>query len=235
MRSPSTPIRRPLRRGNKRFRRGSDPATGFSIGTFLCAGGSIRLRWRPLPVASREYRHAPDRHVCRTDTSIRSGRQARSRALCTQDRPASPANPVKLPFGFPCWAFCWDSSRGRIGRATRHASVLSELSLSCVRQRHRLRIGTPRNGNADGGNDDSHEENRRVCRGEPIVGGCEAGKKPAQSASKQRPVNLTGTQWTLEEIGGKPVIEHSKATLAFLEEGRVSGNGSCNRFIGPAE
>ncbi len=68
-----------------------------------------------------------------------------------------------------------------------------------------------------------------------LLVGCEAGKKPAQSASTQQPVNLTGTQWTLEEIGGKPVIEHSKATLAFLEAGRVSGNGSCNRFMGPAE
>jgi heat shock protein HslJ len=68
-----------------------------------------------------------------------------------------------------------------------------------------------------------------------LLVGCEAGKKPAQSASKQQPVNLTGTQWTLEEFGGKPVIEHSKATLAFLQAGRVSGNGSCNRFMGPAE
>jgi heat shock protein HslJ len=58
-----------------------------------------------------------------------------------------------------------------------------------------------------------------------LLVGCEAGKKPAQSAVKQQPVNLTGTQWTLEEIGGKPAIEHSKATLAFLEAGRVSGNG----------
>jgi len=135
------------------------------------------LRWRLLPVASREYRHAPDIHVCRTDTSIRSGRQARSRALCTQDRPASPANPAKLPFGFPCWAFCWDSSRGRIRRATRHASVLSEQSLSCVRKRDGLRIGTPRIGDADGGNDESHEENRRVFRGEPIAGGLRSREK----------------------------------------------------------
>jgi heat shock protein HslJ len=68
-----------------------------------------------------------------------------------------------------------------------------------------------------------------------LLVGCAAGKKPAQSASKQQPANLTGTQWTLEEIGGKPVVEHSQATLAFLEAGRVSGHGSCNRFMGPAE
>jgi heat shock protein HslJ len=68
--------------------------------------------------------------------------------------------------------------------------------------------------------------------------GCETAKKPVQSgqpAAQQKLVSLVGTQWTLEEIGGKPVIEHSHATLAFMEAGRISGNGSCNRFMGPVE
>jgi heat shock protein HslJ len=65
--------------------------------------------------------------------------------------------------------------------------------------------------------------------------GCDAAKKPVESAAQQRPASLAGTEWTLEEIGGKPVIEHSRATLAFMEAGRVSGNGSCNRFMGPVE
>jgi heat shock protein HslJ len=65
--------------------------------------------------------------------------------------------------------------------------------------------------------------------------GCETTKNPMNSAPSQPAVNLAGTQWTLEEIDGKPVIENSKATLAFLQAGRVSGNGSCNRFMGPAE
>jgi heat shock protein HslJ len=65
--------------------------------------------------------------------------------------------------------------------------------------------------------------------------GCESEKKPVQSASQQPPVNLIGTHWVLEDIGGKPVIDGSKATLTFPEAGRVAGNGSCNRFMGSAE
>jgi len=48
-------------------------------------------------------------------------------------------------------------------------------------------------------------------------------------------VSLTGTQWTLEEIGGKPVIPDSKATLSFPEAGKAAGNGSCNRIMGSVE
>ena len=65
--------------------------------------------------------------------------------------------------------------------------------------------------------------------------GCETTKNPMNSAPSKQAVNLAGTQWTLEEIDGKPVTENSKATLAFLQAGRVSGNGSCNRFARPAE
>ncbi|MEE4607769.1 MAG: META domain-containing protein [Desulfobacteraceae bacterium] len=43
---------------------------------------------------------------------------------------------------------------------------------------------------------------------------------------------LTGLEWIVETIGGVPVVEKSKATILFLEEGRVAGNASCNRFTG---
>ncbi len=43
---------------------------------------------------------------------------------------------------------------------------------------------------------------------------------------------LTGGEWIVETIGGAPVAEKSEATILFLEEGRVAGNASCNRFIG---
>jgi len=43
---------------------------------------------------------------------------------------------------------------------------------------------------------------------------------------------LTGGEWTVESIGGKPVIAGSGVTILFLEEDRVAGNASCNRFIG---
>jgi heat shock protein HslJ len=56
-----------------------------------------------------------------------------------------------------------------------------------------------------------------------LLVGCEAGKKPAQSAVKQQPVNLTGTQWTLEEIGGKPVIAHSKDDPCIFGSGKSFG------------
>jgi len=43
---------------------------------------------------------------------------------------------------------------------------------------------------------------------------------------------LTGGEWTVESIGAKPVITGSSVTIRFLEEDRVAGNASCNRFIG---
>jgi len=43
---------------------------------------------------------------------------------------------------------------------------------------------------------------------------------------------LTGGEWIVETIGGAPVIDKSEATILFMEEGRVAGNASCNRFIG---
>lgn len=43
---------------------------------------------------------------------------------------------------------------------------------------------------------------------------------------------LTGLEWIVETIGGEPVVEDSKASILFLEEDRVAGNASCNRFTG---
>ena len=43
---------------------------------------------------------------------------------------------------------------------------------------------------------------------------------------------LTGLEWIVETIGGEPVVEKSEPTILFLEEGRVAGNASCNRFTG---
>jgi heat shock protein HslJ len=65
---------------------------------------------------------------------------------------------------------------------------------------------------------------------------CNTQKKPMQpAASPPPPDNLHGTQWSLQDLGGKPVIANSRATLAFLAPGKVAGNGSCNRFSGSAE
>lgn len=43
---------------------------------------------------------------------------------------------------------------------------------------------------------------------------------------------LTGGEWIVESLGGKPVIDGSSVTILFLEEDRVAGSSSCNRFIG---
>jgi heat shock protein HslJ len=42
---------------------------------------------------------------------------------------------------------------------------------------------------------------------------------------------LTGDEWIVESIGGKPIVEDSKVTITF-EDGRVFGSASCNRFTG---
>jgi hypothetical protein len=49
------------------------------------------------------------------------------------------------------------------------------------------------------------------------------------------PLSPTGSEWLLEDLGGSGVIDHIQATLAFPEAGKVAGNGSCNRFFGPAK
>jgi heat shock protein HslJ len=61
-----------------------------------------------------------------------------------------------------------------------------------------------------------------------MLGGCPADKTPTQTAATPAAlapaVNLTGSQWSLQDLGGKPVIADSRATLAFPEAGKVAGN-----------
>ena len=45
---------------------------------------------------------------------------------------------------------------------------------------------------------------------------------------------LTGTKWRLEDLAGEGVVDRVQATLEFTSDSAVSGNGSCNRFHGPA-
>jgi heat shock protein HslJ len=47
--------------------------------------------------------------------------------------------------------------------------------------------------------------------------------------------SLADNEWLLEDLGGSGVIDRIQATLAFLEAGKVVGNGSCNRFFGAAK
>ena len=45
-------------------------------------------------------------------------------------------------------------------------------------------------------------------------------------------LKLADSKWVLKDLAGSEAIAGGKATLAFGEDGKVSGNGSCNRFFG---
>ncbi len=46
------------------------------------------------------------------------------------------------------------------------------------------------------------------------------------------PSSLLHGQWSLRQIDGKAIVADAQPTLAFGSDGRVSGDGSCNRFFG---
>ena len=49
----------------------------------------------------------------------------------------------------------------------------------------------------------------------------------------RRRSRLLHGEWLIEEIGGKAVIAKSLPTINFGDDGKISGNGSCNRYFGP--
>ncbi|MGB9435330.1 MAG: META domain-containing protein [Candidatus Acidiferrum sp.] len=67
-----------------------------------------------------------------------------------------------------------------------------------------------------------------------FVASCASTNKPAASTPKPTvsQISLPGTEWVLTDLAGTPALPGGKATLSFLEAGRVAGNGSCNRFTG---
>ena len=46
------------------------------------------------------------------------------------------------------------------------------------------------------------------------------------------PATLLHGAWLITEINGKPIIAGSSPGLKFETDGKVNGNGSCNRFFG---
>lgn len=46
------------------------------------------------------------------------------------------------------------------------------------------------------------------------------------------PAELAGTEWEAFDIGGSAPIEKTRPSIRFGEDGRASGSGSCNRFMG---
>jgi heat shock protein HslJ len=59
-------------------------------------------------------------------------------------------------------------------------------------------------------------------------------RRPASVAPAAGTADLAGTEWLLEDLAGRGVVDDAPATLAFPEAGRVTGQGSCNRFTGGA-
>ncbi len=62
----------------------------------------------------------------------------------------------------------------------------------------------------------------------PVLASLMACAVPAAPAAAP----LVGSEWLLQDLGGRPVLDKVKATLAFPEAGRVTGSGSCNGFFG---
>ena len=54
---------------------------------------------------------------------------------------------------------------------------------------------------------------------------------PAPAAS----FSLSNSEWLLKNLSGSDVLDNVQATLAFPEEGKIAGKGSCNQFFGTAE
>ncbi|MFN0022329.1 MAG: META domain-containing protein [Parvularculaceae bacterium] len=44
---------------------------------------------------------------------------------------------------------------------------------------------------------------------------------------------LIGAEWAVEDINGGGVIDNSRATLGFGEDGRIAGRASCNTYSAP--
>lgn len=61
-----------------------------------------------------------------------------------------------------------------------------------------------------------------------LLAGC-AAHTPSGTTTK-----LPGTSWRLVDLAGTAALAEPPATISFLEDGRVAGAGSCNRFFGSA-
>jgi len=57
----------------------------------------------------------------------------------------------------------------------------------------------------------------------------------AGASPQKAPPNLLKTEWLLEDLAGKGVLDRVQATLAFPGPNKVAGKGSCNRFFGAVE
>ena len=64
-----------------------------------------------------------------------------------------------------------------------------------------------------------------------------ASGSPPRRGSRRAPwhahaPDLAGTEWLLEDLCGRGVVDGVQSTIAFPEAGKVAGNGGCNRYFG---
>lgn len=73
----------------------------------------------------------------------------------------------------------------------------------------------------------------------PLERAASPGTGAGASAPAARPdpaallASLQGSQWLLEDIAGRGVIDRLQSTLGFPQAGQLGGSGGCNRFMGP--
>jgi heat shock protein HslJ len=63
--------------------------------------------------------------------------------------------------------------------------------------------------------------------------GCQMYAIPPDKAAISGEASVAGTQWLLEDLAGRGVLDRLQSTLVFAEAGRVSGRAGCNDFSGP--
>jgi prepilin-type processing-associated H-X9-DG protein len=64
-----------------------------------------------------------------------------------------------------------------------------------------------------------------------MTGCASTGTEPATKPAPTGGAALLGAEWKVTEIAGKGIVPNSKPNIMFAD-GRVSGAGSCNRFMG---
>jgi heat shock protein HslJ len=74
-----------------------------------------------------------------------------------------------------------------------------------------------------------------VERGDRIILAITSIREIKTKAASGVGLNLANSEWVLKDLAGSDVVDSGKATLAFAEGGKASGNGSCNRFFGTAQ
>jgi heat shock protein HslJ len=71
-----------------------------------------------------------------------------------------------------------------------------------------------------------------LCALLALAAACAPREEPTMAAPAAQAVDLAGTEWLAFDIAGSAPVERTRPSIRFGEDGRVSGAGSCNRFVG---